>query len=1257
MPTIRARGIIAIFVAVDALAILIARFLAQFADGLGLTLVCKDASGLLSTATASLMFWYLTNRLSEKWFSVGKIHYFGTIALSFVFAGFLSTYLVMPITGFPPISSALAPLLLCSGLFFLPVLIIMLILPKVLHRERGVGPTNDTTFYRGRSLLFVKNRRNMAVCILKLVSQSAANSRLSSRNLISHNHRAEDLEATQDRFQEYSYLVSLWNNVPEFSVEFMVENGTISVKYFISAIDSDPERAIRSAEQKAEKLESVLQARFRSNIEFLQGQGLWLAYGSILGGDPYCAHESVGDCVRIRSLGETEDHYVAVSALKRKAEPTLPAGTFQAQVEQFLSAFAKEQLTASMVVRMEAIRPPSLSPESKLVDKARNQPDMRVLLELNEKKSEVNEERQAQLSGFWKISAHVAYRGRTARETRLFQEKGDACIEAIYSSSRSKVSCVKLKGKDIARHVDSLLARQGIGVVMMKASSRIAATLVDLPEERMPGIPRCTVPNFEVPPREELEEGEVIIGIVMSGDNEICPMRIRLDDLMLHTVIFGETGFGKTRLIMKMLEEISSHEVAWTIIEMKGEYRPLVKALENVIYLRPASQIAPLKVCLFDPQMENPETHAKKIFTILKETFSTLFIDQNRDLSAQMERVFYEALVTYVRSVAEGKEKNGMQTKESDSDASGRDGADNFSRGWTGFYAWLKRYGERIGPTSMPQINSTIQALLNRLNSFTRSPLDEVFDNDTSNVNFNDLVKRRAIIDLSEVRTKGTPEDLRLISNIITKYVATAAQQRDVQHELKHILVIDDALDIVPEILAKKTTAETTITEQMVLLLRTNGQGVIVSTQRPNISQNILANAATKIFLRTTVDNEKAAKWLALDEDQANYLKAAPKREAVVMTPRFSKPIRIKTLDMSLPRVDNKDIVMNNMMNYPILYDGEEKIKINTEIKELRDKETEFSRPVYSETARLRDTAGKAYVEGNYKVAMRTCVKAAESIKQQPGAGIGKGRGMLVAKAILQTREALNPQPQRVDTSVATSTIIQQEKTMPTSSRSDQVPRTPQDPNQTTSKHPQTFEDGQLWPKVKRAFNHQQEIVEEPTLRSRLNTQTTQELRTLVEPLIGKNIIGEVKAPNYTNPDKTTTIYYQTIDHEARNILQEYIINTIQKDLQRKGINTRWADQNMELLITNDNQHAITAWTNNSIDPITTIAKLNKIRHELQNEQTKELIIITPWNKDATKLQNLTTQLNIRGIHAIPFTEDQTNKLVNHITIGKINYT
>ncbi|WXG45716.1 MAG: DUF87 domain-containing protein [Candidatus Atabeyarchaeum deiterrae] len=1251
--------------AVNVFILLIARLLTQLL-GLEKASLYQQTLGITLTTSPIVVMSYIAYRLFEEKYIKKKSQCAAIVSLSIVVVSIVSACLSNSLTGLPSPSGTLVVLfnqfLLVSGFLALLGSVAMSFSRRNIKIDgECVDPATDLAVYRGKTLVLKGKDKNFALCILKLASRSTNSLEPLGKGLMIHTHEKRDFETTVGEIVNFSHMTSLWNNVPDFSVEFTVEKGLSSVEFFTLAISPDAEHAAEVAEEKAQKLRSIMQSRFNTKIEFLQGYQLWSVYRSILGRDSTFTGDARGRLLKIERIQGTDVRYVAVSALKGRANPDSTTGMPKNQVEQFISTFTRERFTASMTIHLEATKPPSIASESRLIEKAKTEPNMRLLLELDEKKREASEDRNAQLSGYWKISAYVAYRGETPEETKSMQEKGDACIEAIYSNPGVGIECEKLKGKHVAKHLTNLLFRQTIGFTTLNASSRVAATLILLPEQHVAGIPETSIPAFHVPSMEELEDGELIIGTVLDGENEICPMRIKLQDLKLHTVIFGETGFGKTRLIMKILENLSRYDIAWTLIEMKGEYKPLVKSVDNVVYLKPASKTAALKISLFDPEMEKPDVHAKKIFTILKETFSTLFTDQNRELSAQMERVFYEVLVTYITQKTSPDKRDQEHGEERDQPIRQRSSEDKTTRNWSGFNEWLESYAKRSGSASIPQINSTIQALLNRLYSFTRTPLSEVFNQDESNVNFNDLIKRRAIIDLSEIKTNGTGEDLRLISSIITKYVATAAQQRGIQDNLKHILIIDDALDIVPEILTKRTTAETSITEQMVLLLRATGQGVIISTQRPNISQNILANSATKIFLRTTVDGEKAAKWLNLNEEQTNYLKAMPKMEAIITTPKHSKAIRIRTCEINPPKVSNRDIITNNMVNYPIIYDAET----------AKPNPAEHNQSITAhdpETSILKSRAEEAYQAGDYKEALRTYIKAIEAMKDSKQ----QTKQLQNDKHELETESLSNNSPR------STFTYNQQQTSHTPNAYQ---PPTPSNPPMNTppptlreeqpehqhvtrtnlSQRSLTPEETQLWHDVKQAFKHQHEIIDETILQRRLNIKTKEQLIKHIEPLIAKDLIGDVRAPDYQNPQATTRIYYQVTDHENRNILQEYITTTIHKDLRNKGINTMWIDQNMELLTTttnnNQSQYVITVWTNNTMNPSTTTAKIGTIRQELQKEQIKGLIIITPWKKDATKLQRTLAFLNLRGITPLPFNENETNKLVNHITVGALLYT
>jgi hypothetical protein len=1253
------RKILAWSVSSTVFLLLLERFFKQIPGAVFLASITEEISGILLTGTMIIGV-YATTRLIKMPPNRGRIHGALVTSLSITAGASISNFLFLPLlfTPYPnAVVSVFTQSVLVLGLLASSLLLILL----VSHRDHSANNTNsnmtgDATFYQSKSIVFKRENKYVALCILKLTTRSALLQAPAGRG--SNEKPEEHFGGTGVSVQSYSHISSLWNNVQDLGIEFSVEGGLTSIGFLTLATDSRPEAATIRAVGKAEKLKSIFQTRFKAKISFVQGTKLWADYGSLIGVDPSSSFETHREFLRIEDPQQSNTKYVSVSALRGNDQTVTVKEGSQPLSEQLISAFSRERIAGSLVIHLDATQPPSPPSEAKLLQKARDEPDLKILLELAEKKREAEEERSAQLTGYWKVSAYVVYRGDTPAQARLFQEKGDACVEAIYSSPNSGVVCEKLKGKSIANHLSKLMLRQDIGITTMKASSEMVASLVNLPEHSVVGIQEEAIPDFKVPPREELLAGDVTIGEVMSGENEICPLELKLDDLMLHTVIFGETGFGKTRLIINLLQEIAKCNVAWTIIEMKGEYRPLTKLMKRVIYFRPGSNIAPLRLSLFDAQGENPEIHAKKIFTILKETFSTLFTDQNRDLSAQMERVFYEALVSYLTSDgsinADGQnwDENRVLTMTS---ANSTSYSPDSSRTWIGFSNYLKHYAEKHALSSIPQINSTIQALLNRLSSFTRAPLSEVFNHQESNANFDDLVKRKSIIDLSEIKRNGTSEDLRLISNIITKYVATAAQQRGIQNQLRHLLIIDDALDVVPEILTKKTTAETGITEQMVLLLRTTGQGVIIATQRPNVSQNIVANSATKIFLRTTVDSEKAAKWLNLDEEQTNYLKVMPKREAIITTPRFSGPIRIRTVEVDPPKASDAEIIMKNMVNYPVIYDQRTELPTLSATSGTDHKDTMKNMdPNRSEIRELIKMAEEELQSGDYKGALKTDIKAIENIKEQkrrekddfkqkPRNPQTITNGNSSPNCNTHPRQQLQRQPEDQIIHEPEKPLSQQDWTRQNT--------TPINMHSESPNPMQKNQDSMTWLTVKKAFKHQQEIIDENTLQARLRLSTPQQLREQTESLIAENLIGKITAPNYTQSYQATRLYYQITDHETRNIMQEYILTTIHKDLQSKGINTRWADNNMELLITNQDQHVITTWTNN-IDQDTTLTKLTRIRQELQYEQPKELIIITPWKKDTLKLHKIIEETKLKGILTIPFNENETGKLVNHITVG-----
>ncbi|WXG45208.1 MAG: hypothetical protein WED05_00520 [Candidatus Atabeyarchaeum deiterrae] len=81
---------------------------------------------------------------------------------------------------------------------------------------------------------------------------------------------------------------------------------------------------------------------------------------------------------------------------------------------------------------------------------------------------------------------------------------------------------------------------------------------------------------------------------------------------------------------------------------------------------------------------------------------------------------------------------------------------------------------------------------------------------------------------------------------------------------------------------------------------RALGEGMILVSPRPTISENILANSGTKVIFKCPYDSKRVARFLNLSEQQEMFLKVLPRREAIVTVPDFPYPFRIRTLDSTL---------------------------------------------------------------------------------------------------------------------------------------------------------------------------------------------------------------------------------------------------------------------------------------------------------------------------------------------------------------------
>jgi Cdc6-like AAA superfamily ATPase len=422
-------------------------------------------------------------------------------------------------------------------------------------------------------------------------------------------------------------------------------------------------------------------------------------------------------------------------------------------------------------------------------------------------------------------------------------------VHSIWGGGDSiKLSPLKLSKRTVFRILTRRhLKRQRMHIVRL-------ASFINTPIRQLPVITPKQSPVFSVPPK-EIVNNELVIGETVFGGRRLSNVGLKIDWLREHAAILGATGSGKTTLVKHLMAQLSTKtDVPWWIFDVKGsEYLSLIgHGKSEIQVLRPGLD-ASFAFNLIDPELVNDENYAHSTFVILRELLNER--GDSSVLSPAMEKLLRDSVMKVVESV---NQSNSVQSLvNAVSELSGND---------------------RMG-------SMTRDALLNRLEILTREPLGSILGGEPETVRFSDLLNKRVILDLSNVARLGGMDSARLLYNLIAKRIFDSAMKRGITEDLRHIVVLEEASNLVPESYTRHSAADVTTGESMVMLQRATGQGVVVISTRPNISSNILANTSTKIAFRLPYDSQVGGRFLSLSEDQEQYLRTLKRGRALMSIP------------------------------------------------------------------------------------------------------------------------------------------------------------------------------------------------------------------------------------------------------------------------------------------------------------------------------------------------------------------------------------
>jgi hypothetical protein len=471
------------------------------------------------------------------------------------------------------------------------------------------------------------------------------------------------------------------------------------------------------------------------------------------------------------------------------------------------------------------------------------------LSDQSEKRKLVRHYEELRSSGGWfDTTVHILMKSDTSVPMQEIQDRIIGLVHSIWGDDDS----IRLKRRAIGRKTALRMLLRRHMIRQRTHVSRLVA-FVNTPVQQLPVIAVSQVPDFPVPAK-ELLDNELRIGQAVFSGRRLNTVGLRTEWLREHVAVLGATGTGKTTLVKHLMAELSrKSDTPWWVFDIKGsDYVDLVDGDGEILVLRPGIDSS-FVMDFMDSEVDSPEKHAHTTFAILREVLVER--GTTSELSPAMEKLLRKAVLR----VAEEEEKG--SSVQSLLDAISNLAGD-----------------DRIG-------GMTRDALLNRLDILSREPLGSILGSGPNAVRISELMNKRVILDLQYVARTGGMDAARLLYNLIAKRIFDCALQRGIKPGLHHVVVLEEASNLVPESYARHSAADVTTGESMVMLQRATGQGVIVVSTRPNVSSNILANTATKVTFRLPYDSVVGARFMSLDSGQEKYLRTMKRGRALIVMP------------------------------------------------------------------------------------------------------------------------------------------------------------------------------------------------------------------------------------------------------------------------------------------------------------------------------------------------------------------------------------
>ncbi|MHA1399569.1 MAG: ATP-binding protein [Candidatus Heimdallarchaeaceae archaeon] len=391
-------------------------------------------------------------------------------------------------------------------------------------------------------------------------------------------------------------------------------------------------------------------------------------------------------------------------------------------------------------------------------------------------------------------------------------------------------------------------------------------------------------------------EQKILLGHKVENGTLKEAVSIDLSDILLNVEIYGMIGQGKTSLVRSIIDQLLKQHIGCLIIDIKGEYSTSFANYPEVeIYT--IGKPHPLCINLFHNKDEND---IRSTLLLIEE----MMISSNQEFTPAMKNLFESSLfLTYKSQVPN----------------------------LTTFVENLFRLANRVqNKTNNSYIQQTLDAVLNRLN-YIFNPINfEILGVKYSTLDFTILDKGKSIIlDLSEFQKRAArPSDIFLIVNLVLKMLYQHASLNGATRKLRYVAILEEAVNIIPNIYTSESSASLITSENNFLLGRSLGIGHITISQLWNSVSNIVhGNSATKIIFRSSEKIEKIASAINIAEASVKRIRTLPIRHCLVFMRGNEGAFEIRTQDSFLTSLGYSEYrsLLNQKyktQEYPLLYDN-----------------------------------------------------------------------------------------------------------------------------------------------------------------------------------------------------------------------------------------------------------------------------------------------------------------------------------------------